>query len=106
MLNHCKGNILNMLKNYREIVKEVKGVVKEIDPSAEVYVFGSVVRGTYTAASDIDVLVIVKDISKKYKIMVEVYRRIDAPIELHVVTSTMFERWYKRFIPENELVKI
>ncbi|HDN75588.1 MAG TPA: nucleotidyltransferase domain-containing protein, partial [Acidilobales archaeon] len=38
-----------MLKNYREIVKEVKGVVKEIDPSAEVYVFGSVVRGTYTA---------------------------------------------------------
>jgi hypothetical protein len=31
---------------------------------------------------------------------------IDTPVELHIVDRTMFEKWYKRFIGEDELVKI
>jgi hypothetical protein len=31
---------------------------------------------------------------------------IDTPVELHIVDRTTFERWYKRFIGEDELVKI
>jgi len=74
------------LENYREVAEEVKRIVLELDPQAEVYVFGSVVRGLYTASSDIDILVITRNIDKKYEIMVEVYKRVEAPVELHIVT--------------------
>jgi len=47
-----------MIRNWRELVSRLKDVVKRILPDAKVYVFGSVVEGRYTAASDIDVLVI------------------------------------------------
>lgn len=98
--------IIDFLSNFREVAKSVKNIAKKIDPNAEVYVFGSVVTGKYTAASDIDILIIVNDISKKYEIIVEVYRSIEAPIELHVITHQQFERWYKRFIDKNELIKV
>jgi len=43
---------------------------------------------------------------KKYEIMVNVYKNVEAPIELHIVTPDMYKRWYKRFIDEKEMVKI
>jgi len=94
------------LENYREVAEEVKRIVLELDPQAEVYVFGSVVRGLYTAASDIDILVITRNIDKKYEIMVEVYKRVEAPVELHIVTPELYERWYKRFIGEGEILRV
>ncbi|MCE4612996.1 MAG: nucleotidyltransferase domain-containing protein [Desulfurococcales archaeon] len=94
------------LRNYREVARKVKEIVIEEDPRAEVYVFGSVVRGTYTAASDIDLLVVTTNINKKHEIMVKVYKTIDAPIELHIITPELYEKWYKRFISSNELVKV
>ena len=97
---------LDYLRNYREVAELVKEVVRKIDPGAEVYVFGSVVTGRYTGASDIDVLVITEDVSKKYDIMVEVYRSTEAPVELHVVTRQQFEKWYRRFISEGRLIKV
>ncbi len=97
---------LKILKKYREVAEAVKKVVTEIDPHAEVYVFGSVVRGDYTVASDIDILVITEKIDRKYEIMVRVYQNIDASIELHVVTRKLYESWYRRFIKERELLKI
>jgi len=97
---------LKTLENYRVIAGEVKKIVTEFDPQAEVYVFGSVVRGNYTVASDIDILVITEKTDKKYEIMTRVYRSIDAPIELHIVTKKLYEGWYKRFIKEHELLKI
>ncbi len=92
------GN-LEALRRYREIAKRVKGIVSAYDGEARVYVFGSVVRGTYTGASDIDILVVTRRAELKYEIMVRVYRELgDAPVELHVVTPEQYERWYKRFI--------
>jgi hypothetical protein len=39
--------------------------------------------------------------------MVAVYRElIDAPIQLHVVTPELYERWYKRFIKPGEIIEI
>jgi predicted nucleotidyltransferase len=52
----------------------VKDIVLKLDPKAKVYVFGSVVRGDYTASSDIDILVVTSDIKLKYELMVAVYR--------------------------------
>jgi predicted nucleotidyltransferase len=96
----------DQLRNWKEIAKCVKEIISKIDPSAEIYVFGSVVRGEYTGASDIDILVITNNIEKKYEIMVKVYKKINAPVELHIVSPEQYRRWYIRFINENELVKI
>lgn len=56
---------LEYLRNYREVAKKVGSMVERFDPEARVYVFGSVVRGNYTAASDIDILVVTTKIKLK-----------------------------------------
>lgn len=98
--------VLEYLGNFREIAERVKEIARNIDPETRVFVFGSVIRGKYTALSDIDILVMVKDLGKKYEIMTQVYREIEAPVELHVVTEKLFEKWYKRFIDPNEIIEI
>ncbi|MCS7137214.1 MAG: nucleotidyltransferase domain-containing protein [Candidatus Caldarchaeum sp.] len=95
-----------ILHEHMEIAKKVKKLVHEIDPSAKVYVFGSVVRNEATTASDIDVLVITREVGRKYDIMIKVFREADERVELHVVDEAMFDRWYRRFIPEDELVGV
>jgi predicted nucleotidyltransferase len=78
---------LEYLKNYLVVAERVKEIVKLLDPSAKIYVFGSVVRGLCTAFSDIDILIVTENVNLKYDMMVAVYRElIDAPIQLHVVT--------------------
>jgi len=37
---------------------------------------------------------------------VNVYKEIDAPIELHIVTSEKFYTWYKKFIKTDEIIEI
>lgn len=106
MSSRYSNRVLDYFKNYIELAKAVKRVVTGIDPEAEVYVFGSVTRGNYTAASDIDILVVTKHIELKYELMVNVYKSIEAPVELHVVTPQLFEKWYKKFIEPGELVKV
>ena len=34
----------------------------------------------------------------KDRIVVDIYRTIDAPVELHFATEDIFEKWYLRFI--------
>jgi predicted nucleotidyltransferase len=72
---------------------------EKIAGDAKVYVFGSALTGQYTAASDIDIL-IVADIGKEEATLLkaEIYKTVDAPVEVHVTTQEQFERWYKRFI--------
>ncbi len=95
-----------MLKNYRKVAHLVKKIVKKFDPNAKIFVFGSVVKGKITAASDIDILIVTERIDLKYDMMVEVFRLIDAPIELHIVNEEKFKRWYLRFISYDELEEI
>ncbi len=94
---------LNHLRNYVSIAKKVKEVIRTYWPKAKVYVFGSVLGGRYTAASDIDILVVLNE-KPNPKEVVEVkatiYMEFDAPIQLHVVTEEELESWYKRFIDE------
>ena len=56
---------LEILRNYREVALKVKEIVRKFDPEARVFVFGSVVKGKITAASDIDILIITKRVDKK-----------------------------------------
>ena len=64
------------------------------------YVFGSIIEGRTAASSDIDILIIVDNISREdaYKLKAKIYKLIDAPIELHIASTKEFEGWYKRFI--------
>jgi len=94
------------LRNYLEVAERVKRIVLSIDPEARVYVFGSVVRGDFTASSDIDLLVVTRNVKLKYDIMVSVYREVEAPVELHVTTPELFERWYRRFVKPEELREV
>lgn len=97
---------LKQLKSYRDIAKKVKKIVQERLEKADVYVFGSLIEGEPTASSDIDMLVVADNISRDeiYKLKTEIYKSIEAPLELHIVSTREFENWYKRFI--NKLEKI
>ncbi|MCX8188635.1 MAG: nucleotidyltransferase domain-containing protein, partial [Nitrososphaeria archaeon] len=77
------------IQNYIEIAKRVKTIVKDIDPNAKVYLFGSTTRGKATAASDIDILVVTDLIERRYDMMVRVYKAVEEPVELHVATPDM-----------------
>ena len=37
--------------------------------------------------------------------MVEVYRKVEAPVELHIVTENQ-KKWYMRFISKDEIERI
>jgi predicted nucleotidyltransferase len=101
--------IRQVFDNIWEFLSDVKEQVPKLFPGAEVYLFGSVARGRYTAARDIDILVVtdVSDWELVDMAKAKLKRTfIDMPVELHIVDRTMFEKWYKRFIGEDELVKI
>ncbi|WP_292000332.1 nucleotidyltransferase domain-containing protein [Caldivirga sp.] len=49
---------LEAMSNYVEIARRIKELASELVGNARVYVFGSVVKGRYTAASDIDILIL------------------------------------------------
>ncbi len=92
-------------RNYREAARRVKEIVLEYDPGAEVYVFGSVLRGKYTALSDIDVLVVSNKKDLEYTIKVRIYKELsDVPLEVHYTDRVRFEKWYKKFIDTLEKI--
>lgn len=96
------------LESHREIAEKVKQIVLSKWPNAELYIFGSTVKGNYTATSDIDILIVLDDRpsgGEEYMVKAEVYAQIYAPIELHVASRSGFEKWYKKFIGE-DLVRI
>jgi len=92
-----------------EFLAEVKEQVLKLLPDAEVYLFGSVARGRYTAASDIDILVVTglaeRELIDRAKAKLK-KMYLDVPVEFHIVDKTLFEKWYRRFIDESELLKI
>jgi len=90
-------------ENYMEYAKKIKKIAEMLLGDVEVFVFGSVVEGKHTPASDIDILICSKNAPKKMedkaKITGRILREIDvfAPFEIHIVTPEEFE-WYRRFL--------
>lgn len=97
---------LEQLDNYIEVAKRVKRILEDVRSDAEVYVFGSVAEGKHTAMSDIDMLMVVDDISREdaYRLKAMIYRTVEAPIELHVTSNDEFKHWYKRFVHKLEKI--
>ena len=105
----------NARKNIKDILVKVKEVSEEVlkDENVKVILFGSTARGDFDTFSDIDVLVVsekVEDtaddvIEKSAKIKVKLRERIGelaSPLEIHVASNELFERWYKRFLCRDE----
>lgn len=93
----------------REVLLSVKGEVRSIAPTAEVYLFGSVAKGEFTAASDVDILVVLESFEEVnvYALKARIKSKYRSyPIELHVTDRSTFERWYRRFIKPEELREV
>jgi predicted nucleotidyltransferase len=94
---------LEAVRKYREVAEKVKEAARKIAGDAKVYVFGSVLTSRYTAARDIDIL-IVADIGKEEAphLKAEIYKAVDAPVEVNIATPEQFEKLYRRFIDRLE----
>ena len=86
------------LQNSKNVVFQVRDIIRKFDKSARIFHFGSTLRGDWNAYSDIDVLVILNDQSVRDSITVEVFQQLNAPVELHFCTGEQFRSWYMKFI--------
>ncbi len=90
-----------VFKNLNEYLAKIKKVIKNIDPQAEIYLFGSVAEGNYILSSDIDILIITD--KPREKILTELWRNgISDPFEIHIYTIEYLDIFKKRA----KLVKI
>ena len=90
-------------ENAIEYVRKMKEIVRKRDKDAQVLIFGSYVKGNMKPNSDIDVLIITKlaeNIWDRVKLRVEIAKEIGdyTPFEIHIVTPSEYENWYKKFI--------
>ncbi|WP_291765305.1 nucleotidyltransferase domain-containing protein [Caldivirga sp. UBA161] len=101
---------IEILRNAKAYVRRIKEIcMGEIDPDCRVILLRSVARGTYRIDSDIDVLIITSkatDAWSRAEIASVIHEklRVYDPLELHVITISEFENWYKRFIDVYEEV--
>lgn len=95
---------LESIKDWKKVALKVKEIVHLKYPDARIYVFGSSIEGNFTAMSDIDILVVQDGIEKDYDLKSEIFRKVDAPLELHFVNEAEFKNWYLKFIKKFEEV--
>jgi len=85
-----RQRIFKDLDNYLRIIKST---VMDLDPRAEVYLFGSVAEGRHVYSSDIDILVVTE--KPPALVISELWRRgITDPFEIHVCRKRELP-WYK-----------
>jgi len=90
-------------KNYKTYLRTIKDVCLKELKEAKIYLFGSFAEGKHLPSSDIDVLIVSKNmpknVSERSKIKVKVWKKIGvfSPFELHLVNGEEF-KWYKRFV--------
>ena len=90
------------LRNWREIAKQASKAIREVIPCCEVYVFGSIVEGKVTGASDIDVLVVIGgevDILQLRRLWISLNEKLEEIlgenayiIDLHLISRDMVEK--------------
>ena len=87
--------------NLREYLIKIHEIVKRLDPSAEVYLFGSVAENRSLLSSDIDILVVTH--LPPEIIISELWKKgIEEPFEIHVIDRSLLDSYRKR----STLIKI
>lgn len=96
-------------ENPLELGRAVAAIARRRVPDARVYIFGSTARGRYTGGSDIDVLIVTPARLGREAadgLRARIVLEVDAPAEVHIASAEEFERWYRRFVREEELIEI
>ena len=78
------------------IIKEVTMRLKEAAPRATIILFGSHARGDAGEASDLDILVVEKEVKARRLEMVrlsDVIRPLGVPADILVTSRKVFEEW-------------
>ncbi len=92
-------------ENFIYYAEKIKKAAIEVLGNAEIFVFGSVVEGKATMASDIDLMIVSNQrprlITERAKKIVEILKKAEidlfAPFEIHLINEREFE-WYRKFI--------
>ncbi len=105
-VGYTESSILRarMLREWREWVRRIARVARELIPDAEVYVIGSIIRGDYTGGSDVDVLIVSpnapKTLLSRAKVKVLIEERLNLPhyhpFEIHVLRPEEAEAYLRR----------
>ncbi|MEM3712847.1 MAG: nucleotidyltransferase domain-containing protein [Thermoproteota archaeon] len=93
-----------MVKNWRKHVMYIAKVVRSFLPNSKIYVFGSVVKGEHTGGSDVDILIVSKDVPKSNLEKAKIRLRIEElanlplyhPFEFHIVNKEEGEWYFSR----------
>ena len=101
-----------MVKEWKVYADKIAEAVRRVLPDAQVFVFGSVVRGDYIASSDVDILVISSKIPEglfeRGRIKAEIEKEAGLPyyhpFELHMVRPEEAEPYLRRI--RNYMVRI
>lgn len=88
-----------MLKDWRDMAGRIAEAARRILGDVEVVVFGSIVKGGFTAASDIDMLIVLKDMPMGAIKRAELKKAVEEeaglppihPVEIHLVTKKEVE---------------
>jgi predicted nucleotidyltransferase len=94
----------NMVKEWGSWVTRIADAVKSVLPDAEVYVFGSVVRGDYAGGSDVDILIVSKIAPSgmleraKIKLKIEDEAKLPSahPFDMHIETPEGAEIYFRK----------
>lgn len=92
------------MSNLGSYLSKIKEAVLELDPDAEVYLFGSFAKGAARPDSDVDVLIISdrygSSLAKIAELLVHIQRKLGFAgiFEIHVATRELYEEWYRRFV--------
>lgn len=81
-------------QNLAENLQKIKSIVSSVNPSAEIYIFGSVARGTHNMASDIDILIVSENlITPIRKALLEA--DFGEPFEFHIKSGKEAEPYFR-----------
>ena len=93
-----------MVRNWRRWTGRIAEAVEEVVPEAEVYAFGSVVRGEAIGGSDVDILIIVDELPRgvleraktKESIVEKAGLPYYHPFQIHLVTREEAESYFEK----------
>ncbi len=91
-----------IIKKYKQYLEPIKKACLEFFPKSKVYLFGSALRGELVAASDIDILIVVKkeftNQRERATIIIGIEDKVSLPFvhpfEFHLIS----QREYVKFI--------
>ena len=95
---------VKMLREWKTWAQRIAKVAKELLPDVQVYVIGSAIRGDHVGGSDVDILIISKEVPGKAIEKAEIKAIIEEklnlppyhPFEIHLLTPQEAEPYLRR----------